>query len=199
VAEFEGDRGEDIDISEVGGGGAAGESGAAEEGGVVDPGLELGEEQLGALAVPGVAGGFGVFEEAEGNEAGAVGFALEEGGQALAGEGEVAAAVGVEDVGFEEFGAAAGGGEPGGALLDGVVEAGEGPELAAVEPDVLAGVIERAVAVEAGEVAAMEGVEGMAQPERDDRVEEVLLVEGEQAGEHGETSVAKGLRAGRER
>ena len=96
---------------------------------------------------------------------------------AFAVEGEVPVEVAVVAVLLQELGTLDGGIEPFLTGLDGVVELGEHPHFAALQPDELVGVIDAAIAVEAGEVAAEVLVLAFVEPEGDDAVKEFGLIE----------------------
>ena len=77
---------------------------------------------------------------------------------------------------LEELGSLDGGVEPLLPLLYLVVEGGEHPNLAALEPDELVGVEHLTVALKAGEVAAKLGVYTLFHPEGHHSIEELALV-----------------------
>ena len=77
---------------------------------------------------------------------------------------------------LQELGTLNGGLEPLLTGLHGVVEFREHPYFAALQPDELIGVVNRAVAVEAGEVATELGVLGFVEPEGDHAKEELRAI-----------------------
>ena len=120
----------------------------------------------------------GEGELAEGDDSEGVGedvVWLDE-GVTLSVDGEVPVEVAVVTVALEKFGALYGGVEPFLAGFDFVVEGGEHPYFAALEPDEFVGVEDGAVAFEAGEVASVLGVDAVLEPEGHNAVEEFALV-----------------------
>ena len=97
-------------------------------------------------------------------------------GMAFAVEGEIPVELAVVTVALEKFGALYGGVEPFLAGFDFVVEGGEHPYFAALEPDEFVGVEDCSVAFEAGEVASVLGVDTVLEPEGHNAVEEFALV-----------------------
>ena len=131
---------------------------------------------LASFFLPGRGEGYGELSEGDGGEGvGEDVVGLHE-GMAFAVEGEVPVEVAVVAVLLQELGSLDGGVEPFLTELHGVIELGEHPYLAALQPDELVGVIDAAVAVEAGEIAAEVLVLGLVEPEWDHAVEKFGFV-----------------------
>ena len=120
---------------------------------------------------------------------------------AFGGDGEMQLAGEVRTAVVEEVGARQRRLEPLRTRLDGIVEVGEGPSRAALEPDGLVGVEQFAFSAEGGMDAAMLTVEAVLQPERDDVLQEPVPIGTDELGPsllkirgHGDDA---GTRAGR--
>ena len=75
-----------------------------------------------------------------------------------------------------------------GRFFDGIIESRERPGGAAVHPNVLARIVDRAIAIQAGNQATVFSIQAVGEPERQDVIKElamIAVVKGLQRGQHG--------------